>query len=576
MVKVTEASIAFKVSKKPKVPINKHVPFLVNSTGERVVWRNADTIPEWMFTIKPDIIRFVYRLECQDIPCLFTDNNSMLILQNIRYQNLEDVRNEVSNLLELLEVEQTENAICTYKAVATYSMHKEWDKDAIADIITNDSKVFDVMAISEKLCTLGERRLFPISVLTKDDTIVKVNLKPEFTGVVISMSRLSSVEMADEVYGYIRFMLGLYSTEIPAYMTPRRLRGIKFLRNELPELFIHNYTRECPILPIMVSEEEAKQLQHVIFYPKEGPLSRYYTAEAGYYVGLKKNRLSNNDMFPYLVTCYLQDHMARKNSDTYTYYVGTEEQVKKTVARPIPKSMGRDYKRIKATSFVDALETALNTIIDTSWECPQVVKQEMYDVHDDEIVASIRNKTCDSRTYRYFEELLKISIHVVDHVPKAYIWELPYERHVIVFENVKKTYGMTRWYYDVLIRNRDGAMVLESNDPMVTSIVEQKRSLSIPPPIIDGAILQFLDSMGRCTMVVMEDGDEVNTLSRPLTVPVVKDDYCFFHHHVMKLNIIRKQLGIQTVDHYKQSAGNILYFPNDESFTYWNSIRKKA
>ena len=141
------------------------------------------------------------------------------------------------------------------------------------------------------------------------------------------------------------------------------------------------YTRECPILPVMVPSDMAFTLKDAIFYPKEdAKYGRYYVAPKGYFVGLKQNRLRNKHMFPYLVTCYMSNHMKRPNSDTYNYYINNADTIRPKrnymENRMIPRSLiGMDqwYTRVGAGihpgSFITALEKATCTVVDRSVSC---------------------------------------------------------------------------------------------------------------------------------------------------------------------------------------------------------------
>jgi hypothetical protein len=41
------------------------------------------------------------------------------------------------------------------------------------------------------------------------------------------------------------------------------------------------------------------------------------------------------------------------------------------------------------------------------------------------------------------------------------------------------------------------------------------------------------------------------------------------------MNIVKKEMGIQTVDLSKRSTNSVLYFPNNFSFEYYVSTKKK-
>jgi hypothetical protein len=291
--------------------------------------------------------------------------------------------------------------------------------------------------------------------------------------------------------------------------------------------------------------------------------------------------------------------MLRKGSDTYTYYIGDGEKGRKVLHRPVPRSMGygvlAGYDRKRASSFVNALEIAVGKSIylNNLPYFPQVARQEMWNESDEYIMDTILSNRCCSLAYRYFEELLEVSIHVVvisngmleplvaalAHDRKqgdkrmrddVYLWEPPYRRHVVIFETVKKTYGNTELLYDVLTKNNRTAM-FDIEEPAVASIVDQSIAVSVRPEPVqcEGASRQLIDERGRCRTVELGDGGCIEVLTRPLTIPVMPSPVCFFDLHVQKMNDVRTSVGVPTVDLYKRSTNRMLYFPNNASFSFW-------
>ena len=667
--KITEMSLCFYVRGRPKTPVDSAAPFVIDRRGEdteRVVPVGTEAVPNWVSDCKKGHMMFTYASELQNVECSFRTGEtnrddlvhrdpahrdpahrylaqeqlSTLTLHGIKQRNFEAFFNShLDKVFQMLGAERdgSERGACctivgeprtTYKATFTLDIGAPWDRDLIADVITNDPEVSQMAAMSETVSTLGNRSLFSVSVATASGDYARATLRPhEFDSgrqqVTVAMSRLSNTGESVEVAEVVEEIFRAYSSDFPGEadnyeQVPASkldgfstLNGIGPLRSELPELFINNYTRECPVLPIMVSQERAELLmeglQRVIFYPVNSPLGRYYTAPKGYFVGLKKNRLANRGTFPCLVTCYLHDHMMRKGSETHKYYTG-EAASKNKQARPVPRSMaysllaagvghptsisnpvqglaGLGYGRRRTSSFVRAVEAATGEAIDTAslpW-CPQVVKQEMWDIGDDEIMATIRSGECGPLAYRYFEELLAVSIHVVvirngmfeslvhPHCigPRSkYIWAPPYLRHVVIFETIKKTYGETRSLYDILVKN-GGVTVFDSSEPAVMSVVAQKSAESVCPPDTADAVGQLIDERGKCRMIITPEGEQRITLTRPLKVPVIPDPVCFFDLHTSKMNEIKSTMGLCTTDLYKRSTSTVLYFPNDASFDYW-------
>ena len=478
--RITEVSLSYDICEAPKLPISSVVPFAVDTRGkeiERVVLAgtDVDNLPDWVFNCKSGsgYLRFTYASEPQNVECAFKESRSVLTFYGVKYRNLDVFYSCTDKVFDILQTERYGEPVTMYKATMALDVGR-WDINLVADVVTNDPEVSQVAAVSEAVSTLCSRCLFSISVETplcpenpdmdSSKEYVRVTLRHDDHNenmAVVTMSRLPNIETSRYVAGVVENIFKVYlrdhgNESKKIHVVPlgsAGLSGIKHLRNELPELFINNYTRECPVLPIMLSWEQARILEpvkRVIYYPMSDYFGRFYTAPEGHFVGLKKNRLANRDTFPYLVTCYLHDHMLRKGSDTRMYYTGEEvvSRSKARLSRPIPRSMDStlqsigeksDYNRRRALSFFDAIEAATGRAMNAEpffW-CPQIVKQEMWSVSDTDIMDTIRSGKCGPSTYRYFEELLGISIHVIvikngmfelftpTQEQHDYIWEAP-------------------------------------------------------------------------------------------------------------------------------------------------------
>ena len=558
---ITEVSVSLKLLKDPKTPVNDAIPFMVDTrnskTIERVLPRRdsdaqvyeSNDVPDWITRPKANCLRFTLAKDeeneiFQDVECTYNVITG-LTFHGIKYNNIQDYGSKyITKILKILDTTALDNSKTTrYKATAKIYISLPFDKDLLADIIMNDYRLSNKMALCEKTSTLGDRRLFSVAVSLDeyDSSYARVALAEKYvndddkTEIIAMISKLPNEELSEYVENTIKHAFELYEIAYSDINHEKYVEdnegsyassiaeGIKQLRKELPELFVNNYTRECPILPVMVSEEEthllrSKGIRVILYpYPNDPKYSRYYTAqpETGYYVGLKRNRLSNRNLFPCLVTCYLLDHMKRVGSETYKYYNKSDADVQllqKDKLRPVPKSIAllysnnpldTSYHRKKAVSFISALEQSTGTTIKVFDWCPQVTKQEMWDKSDTEIMNIIMNNSCyghGSSVYRYFEEMLKVSIHVVvirdgkfePLIPRhkqVYIWDAPYTEHVVIFETFKTTYGNTSCSYEYLVRvsrpssaNGNKRNVehhkFYSEDSMIRSILFQKSSES--------------------------------------------------------------------------------------------------
>jgi hypothetical protein len=624
-VAITEASLFFYVTKQPKTYVGKEMPYVVNTIGEnteRVVSSNENySYPIWITKLRQNVLKFIYSIPFeQDIECNYSHKHRILIMHNIKYKNFKYAEKYVNSVFNMIDTKYENTPVIKYKATAKIKICAIWDVNVLADIITNDCNISQIMAVRESINTLGNKRVFSIALSIKNgESVCRVAFTYKNEYVFAMISKLSSEEYLSFVTEALKLLFETYVDNVSSYspvpLLPvhTRASNIETLRNQLPELFVNNYTRECPMLPIMISHDEAELIhcqQRVILYPLNSDKGRYYTAPEGYFVGLKRNRLSNKDEFPYLVTCYLQDHMKRTSSDTYKYYYNCSinnydnhdnhnnyndhniiHPINYNSRRPLPKAIyDPRYYRIKARSFIDALESATNVKIDYLPWFPQITKQEMWDKSDEEIMDAINGKTTDglSCLYRYFEELIQISIHVVvikkgnfePLIPRhkgQYVWEPPYPMHIVIFENYKKTYGTNLCLYSYLARNRN--TIFNSTDEVVSYLISQKNVDSVKPMqfhnITSAAREQIIDRNGKCKTIITEQGLHIDTYTRPLNLPVAVEQTCFFDSHIRKMNVVRKQMGIQTIDLYKRSTHSVLYFPNDVSFKYYVSTKKK-
>ena len=634
---ITEMSISWEVSDDPVTPLNDRIVWMVDPRGkhtERAIsskhlfglqarGNSLFDIPDWLIRPRTNNLRFVYETPLQNIECTYYSKYGVLKCSKIKYGNMDTLLSSGSNLepegrkgcidglFAALKVTPKKAMSYKYKATGIIRIDRPWNKEVFADVITNNPDVAKVMALCEQMSTLKHKRLFSMVVDAGNTVRVTMTANEKERGIVVMMSRLEDESTLERVMSALEEVVDIYTknydditeayrgccTEVtfpPEVIKPAMhvVTGIKMLRQELPSLFINNYTRECPVLPIMISKDEADRIRDthkVIFYPLDSEHGRYYTAPDGYYVGLKRNRLRNKDLFPCLITCYLCDHMDRPGSETHTYYtkgsLTLRTGARRSSSKPVPRSIvneGADYVRIRieSPSFVSALETATGEkICDFPW-CPQLTKQELWDEPDDAIMEMVMNGNRGSSVFRYFEELLGMSIHVIvikngrfqEMIPDhkgPYIWTYPYPCHVVIFEKFKTTYGRTVCWYEVLARSKSKAMLFPTDDPVVSSIIYQKTSASVRGFVNSDAEKQLIDDNGKCRIVELADGSRKTAFYRPLASELIKNQTCFYDDHITKLNDCKRQMGIGTICLNKRSDNNVKYFPNDASFEYW-------
>ena len=111
-----------------------------------------------------------------------------------------------------------------------------------------------------------------------------------------------------------------------------------------PEVFVTNYTRTCQDfrIPKIVTKKEAKKYENSILFPRNPPTwknaisypsdginQQYYVCPNPEYPypGLKVNKLSNSEEFPYVPCCFKTDQ--NKPGDVYRFYYHGENIVQK-------------------------------------------------------------------------------------------------------------------------------------------------------------------------------------------------------------------------------------------------------
>lgn len=482
---------------------------------------------------------------------------------------------KINNLISGMTI--TKLNVKTISIVISLKLSVPWDENIFMDIILTDPRLRYHIAIPETNSIVQYIRGLPIVIMSskwdpvknkeyirgiirhvKDCILVKCRGSKSISDIFI-VSVVLSYALSIYEQKYFETKAFYDDCDIPTINkfgdaakgvkvcspeTAKRVSNVTDLRRELPELFINNYSRECPILPIMVSEGEARRIINtggrVICYPYPTTMySRYYTSPDKFYVGLKKNRLSNRDKFLYLVTCYTTDHMNRPGSETYKYYCGQndEEKVKsenkpKIIGSlrhleeekmgPLPSALignlciKNTYFRVgvnqgpssffasilyalNPTSFkslseqIDILRTKLST------EGLGVTRQETSSIPFDVVVETFKNaeKNLDGKYYyRYFEEMFCIDIILIDvtkskgyniYVPNdgKYLWEQKFDRGIIVFRNQTKLYHETKITYEPVVSS-SGETLFTNDDELYSSLMDLKRSLILKPTVIPG------------------------------------------------------------------------------------------
>lgn len=377
-----------------------------------------------------------------------------------------------------------------------------WNEVVLCELITNCQELSYHLAVSETNGVQTSSRSVTVNILTSTWSKTKISstvrYSPEKKVLFVCRHAKNNLDViicaylvnlvcklydkhSSEIISRYEDMCGWSSSsrklEYAHRFSKTRINTLDQLRSCVPELFVNNYSRECPILPVLIPEDEAQNLAEagvrVILYPLpyDPKVSRYYTAPDEYFVGLKKNRLPNRNMFTHLITCYDKDHMLRKSSETYIYYhakksLGEDGSGKSTnkvisslrsLARdklgPLPNKLlsvlnigSREYNRIGVTegtsSLLGAVLFSMGCGSDLSDEYLSKLREGLDTTYLSVVSQDIPNISLDKAArlltdaryilearyfYKYFEDLYGVDIIIIDLHKSAKQWTISSE-----------------------------------------------------------------------------------------------------------------------------------------------------
>lgn len=254
---------------------------------------------------------------------------------------------------------------------------------------------------------------------------------------------------------------------------------IRKLQEQAPDLFVLNYARRCqaPLQPIIVDPNEVatwkqrrvgNQERQVMPFPKDNPRWNFVCPDdSNSYPGVKLNTdLSNKDEFPYVPCCFKKDQMSPDKDSHYQDYVRNRAPVKRVgaeaekeiitqkILKPekvaklpravenIIKRYSEDETNMRRFGVVNSPNSLLHCICvaidDPSYIKlqddiakddyvtrirqhilatinPSLLKQEMYDYHDQEIYDLLANNEeffDPALFFRAVEETFDINLYV--------------------------------------------------------------------------------------------------------------------------------------------------------------------
>lgn len=308
---------------------------------------------------------------------------------------------------------------------------------------------------------------------------------------------------------------------------------LSLLRTIDYRLFIENYSRYSNILP-EISPYNTKGYDYfdnklVIEYPLES--GNCYTSPDGYFVGLKENNLPNNNEYPYIITCYLTNHLLRHNSITYKY-----------------------YNNIDIVKNIDTLEDCISARFDIVNSCvdESVKYQELYiciDTKDDHLF------------YRQYEEQYDINIIIVDknnkpvipNVPYPYFYDFNKNRQTVIVSRIKSTN-----YYIYKIKNS------VSED----EIIQEKLSITKRSDYIsDNALYQYIDINGKRRAYYI-DNKWIESIGAPINVPIKTYYHPLVENNINMIDSVNIALGLQTPAYRQTTRAYILKHISPKTRSY--------
>ena len=253
----------------------------------------------------------------------------------------------------------------------------------LKDLITNDHNVYNISYINES-ALINTRKLnlniflkssnqledIGISLFERIDVGTFIRLKKIKGGSDIKERINTNMDIVNKILQYTflkaESILNYYNTYITIKSGVQIYDNIdreNVLKNQVPEIFLSNYTRLCNKPPIIVSSPtENKDEMYAMKFPIYGESEpKYY--ECPYpdfkYPGLRENtKLANRNIYPYIPCCYQRPQLNSKNYKLYFNQENFQQRINsgeigKTLKILSPKRIGSLPPKIdKLLSYV--------------------------------------------------------------------------------------------------------------------------------------------------------------------------------------------------------------------------------
>ena len=398
------------------------------------------------------------------------------------------------------------------------------------------------------ILTIKEKTPNSISIKFADDYSVHVkSYHYDYVNQAILYMRKVLViyeEMFDEINE-------IYKIDTNIDISPNK-NSIKYLKSIYPDFFVSGYSRECPNLPIVITKDEVDAYESVLEYPLGS--GRYFAAQPGLFIGIKKNRLSNSAQYPFLVNCYPTDHKGRFKSQYMKYYYPAQYKESPIIINnkdSVPTNLlvkGIERIQLSYTSMYSILEWVFGKSAAANLPM-QLCRQSFWCDID------IKFSKDDHRLYCLYEYIFNTNIFLLqvnnNHLAHVvlpphrndYIWNPKYNRSVVIVREIKGAYGMRDNVYSILAEN--DKYIFNNSHPLSKSVIETKLSCTIRGTKIDsGYTEQYIDENGKCTLLKREDGSVMNVYCEPQNLntfeEILDEDMLKHIHKAYELGTINK------------------------------------
>lgn len=459
-----------------------------------------------------------------------------------------------------------------------------WKSYIFSDIITNEKSISQITSIQEQTKILHEKKY--INCVLMDSKFTIIDDIPTDLKIRVSMSKCYAnsllvsyvatllLSIYDDLYDTVNSIYSCVINEEPNNIIDSE-KPMKILREAEPDLFINNYSRECPKLPILITEEEARtyNIKCLEYHGK------YYTAPPGFYVGLKVNRLHNNDKYPYLVTVYKTDHSTNKNKPTYKYINKIETSptlnIYTKTTKKVSNILGAHTDiRYKSSSFAQCVTEALGE--STGETYVDICRQELWYLTD---IINIDTDLC----YRLFEEAYNCNILMLSIVSGEYNILIPPHKDrymwsrqnstkgIIIIKTSPPNYTIKKATYELVANTMSNSYIFNTTENNICSrLLMEKQNITINEilPNLEDISSQYINQNGKC-VTVRNDKSEERCYCRPFNLPVFEKRIGVIRQHLNTMNIIRYNTGIPTIS-WLSSNNKYLYFPDSESYNVWH------